>query len=110
MHVLSPDGSLRAALPGLSRGVAEDVSPALLAELCSLAAETHDAVALSPLHRDAAGMPVFHLIRQLQVGVTLTDCLRRRGMASAWLSQLRRNAGLPHWARAFSGKKNRDCL
>ncbi|HYZ20887.1 MAG TPA: response regulator [Rhodopila sp.] len=80
VRVLAPDGSMEAALPGLSRGVAGELSPALVAELRALAGGAHDAIAMSPLHRDATGTPLFYLIRQLPagrlaVGILSTDYL-----------------------------------
>ena len=80
IHVLSSDGKVEAALPGLSRDSTSDPSPALFADLRALAAGTHDAIALSPLHHDLAGASVFYLVRQLSagrlaVGVMSTDYL-----------------------------------
>jgi HAMP domain-containing protein len=66
--VIGPDGTTEARLPGLSTDLTEAFSPAVLADLRSLAIGSRGQIMLSNLYHDSAGLPVFYLLRQLPGG------------------------------------------
>jgi signal transduction histidine kinase/CheY-like chemotaxis protein len=65
---VTPDGSTEAELNGLSPDPAGELPPPLLADLRALAAGSHGQIAISNLYRDAVGLPVFYLLKQLPAG------------------------------------------
>jgi signal transduction histidine kinase/ActR/RegA family two-component response regulator len=66
--ILAPDGTMEAALPGLSSDPGGDLPPPLLADLRLLAANAHGQIAISNLYHDSAGLPVFYLVKQFPAG------------------------------------------
>ncbi|MDR3531743.1 MAG: ATP-binding protein [Rhodopila sp.] len=66
--IVAPDGTTDAAMPGLSSDPIGDLPPPLLAALRSLAANGHGKIAISNLHHDPAGRPIFYLVKQLPGG------------------------------------------
>jgi signal transduction histidine kinase/ActR/RegA family two-component response regulator len=63
--VLGPDGHPEAALPGLAAEPPGALPPPLLQELRLLAAGGNGRAAVSNLHRDPAGQPIFYMVKQL---------------------------------------------
>ncbi len=70
IHVclLAPDGPVESDIGGLSNTPAGPLSPALLADLRVLAANARGQIAISNLYHDAAGTPVFYLVKQFPAG------------------------------------------
>jgi signal transduction histidine kinase/ActR/RegA family two-component response regulator len=78
--IVAPGGAMEASLSNLSsepqgdpRGEPHgaplgEVPPPLLAELRGLAANAHGQIAISNLHHDPTGLPVFYLVKQLPAG------------------------------------------
>jgi signal transduction histidine kinase/CheY-like chemotaxis protein len=70
IHVclLGPDGTLESEIGGLSGDSIGNLPLPLLADLRVLAAGTHGQIAISNLYHDAAGTPVFYLVKQFPAG------------------------------------------
>ena len=66
--ILSPTGQVEATLPGLPSHVPGAMSPGLFAEIKALAEGARGKIALSPLHHDLEGKPVFYLAKLLADG------------------------------------------
>ena len=66
--ILSPTGQVEATLPGLPSHTPGVMSPALFADIKALAESAGGRIALSPLHHDLEGKPVFYLIKPLADG------------------------------------------
>ncbi len=80
ISLIAPDGTTDMAMSGLTPGKSADLPPAVLAEMRLLAANAHGQIAISNLYHDAAGLPVFYLVKQfpagrLGVGVVTTTYL-----------------------------------
>jgi signal transduction histidine kinase/ActR/RegA family two-component response regulator len=66
--VLGPDGTVESWMQGLPGKLATPISPQLLAELKALPPTGTAEPALSTLHHDDAGRPVFYLVKPLPGG------------------------------------------
>jgi signal transduction histidine kinase len=65
---IAPDGGVEARLPGLSADPADQLPSPVVSDLRLLAANAHGQIAISNLYHDAAGLPVFYLLKQLPGG------------------------------------------
>ncbi|HEY4171828.1 MAG TPA: ATP-binding protein, partial [Rhodopila sp.] len=68
VHLLAPDGTLEAEIKGLSSEPATDLPSTLLTDLRTLASSAHGQIAISNLHHDPSGTPIFYLVKELPAG------------------------------------------